>query len=307
MANPERGDWQCPNQECFNHNYPSAFVFGSKVNCPKCGTGQHAQRAGDWCCPNTNCVNHRNTVYGSKAACDRCGCPRPDRNAPGRGAQLPVSMTMGVGLTSAVAGARPGDWHCPNIGCKNHTANFVYGGKSTCPLCGMAKPPIPTAPLPPALAAVMPMQHQKQPHMWGGHMGYVQPQDYARHLSTTMPHKVGEAANKQSFPRRPGDWHCTNATCKNHKENVVYAGKTHCPICATPKGNAQIVPRRPGDWNCPNIACQNHTGNCVVYASKTHCPLCGTENRFAQGGGAGGASGPGARERSRSARRPRGP
>ena len=78
MADAARNDWQCPNTQCINHtNYPASYVYGSSVNCKKCGTGKAAQRPGDWCCPNPQCINHRNCVYGSKSMCPKCGCPRP--------------------------------------------------------------------------------------------------------------------------------------------------------------------------------------------------------------------------------------
>eukprot|EP00403_Amphidinium_massartii_P010603 CAMPEP_0178427404 /NCGR_PEP_ID=MMETSP0689_2-20121128/29730_1 /TAXON_ID=160604 /ORGANISM="Amphidinium massartii, Strain CS-259" /LENGTH=155 /DNA_ID=CAMNT_0020049115 /DNA_START=157 /DNA_END=624 /DNA_ORIENTATION=+ len=85
----------------------------------------------------------------------------------------------------------------------------------------------------------------------------------------------------------PGDWHCPNPECKNHRDNVVYGSKTICPLCHTPKGDHPgMVPEqnppqqqhgqkggRPGDWQCPNPSCKNHTN--LVYGSKDVCNLCG--------------------------------
>jgi len=277
MADPSRGDWQCPNEQCHNHvNYPNAFVYGSSMNCKKCGTGKAAQRAGDWCCPNPQCVNQKNCVYGSKSTCPKCGCPKPALGmgkGMGKGKQwMPLDslgkgmgMGMGMGMGGApmqalpqrgVPPARQGDWHCPNAGCKNHQGNVVYGSKASCPLCGTAKPPGA------GMAAPFPNPYVDPPFAMGGAMG-------------------GKGS-------RPGDWHCPNPGCKNHVGNVVYGSKDHCPLCDTPKpvgagahGMAMRmgggVAMRPGDWHCENPNCKNHTDN-VVYASKTHCPLCNSPN-----------------------------
>lgn len=36
----------------------------------------------------------------------------------------------------------PGDWHCPNVACKNHEHNVVFASKQACPICGAPKPMI---------------------------------------------------------------------------------------------------------------------------------------------------------------------
>mmetsp|Transcript_12913 Transcript_12913/g.17415 ORF Transcript_12913/g.17415 Transcript_12913/m.17415 type:complete len:276 (+) Transcript_12913:47-874(+) len=260
MADPSRGDWQCPNEQCHNHiNYPNAYVYGSSINCKKCGTGKAAQRAGDWCCPNPQCVNQKNCVYGSKSICPKCGCPKPAAGMGKGGAWMPVSMGKGMGgppmqalpMNGGVPPARPGDWHCSNAECKNHTANVVYGSKTACPVCGTAKPVSPV-------------------------------------MAATFVNHVNPYVGATGFNSRPGDWNCPNPSCKNHVDNVVYGSKDHCPLCDTPKpvgagahGMAMRmgggVAMRPGDWHCENPNCKNHTDN-VVYASKTHCPLCNSPN-----------------------------
>jgi len=263
MADIARGDWQCPNDQCYNHtNFPEAYVYGSSVNCKKCGTGRAAQRAGDWCCPNPNCINHTNCVYGSKAFCNKCGTPKPVLGGGRGGAPaMPAPMCMparGLGH-GGVAPTREGDWHCANPSCKNHTANVVYASKTSCPICGMPKPDAP----------VMAQAQQA--------------------FGNRMQMAVGKGA-------RPGDWNCPNPDCKNHSGNVVYGSKEFCPLCNTPKPEnvagggvtggmgygftpqvSSVHGTRPGDWHCPNVNCKNHSAN-VVYGSKSHCPLCNTPN-----------------------------
>lgn len=268
------GDWQCPNEGCINHvQFPLSFVYGSKINCPKCGTGKSAQKAGDWCCPNPQCMNHQNTVYGSKFNCNKCGAPKPDLNSRGTAVSNPTQFLFGDGMASfgKVAPSGPatriGDWHCPNPGCKNHTDNVVYASKCVCPLCGTDKPPEPTTPLP----------------------------------EMTLPPYVAIAAGfglpgrPGGCQTRPGDWHCPNPACKNHTENVVFAGKEFCPICGTGKpAEPMAMPTyslhmggfvtqggrpggrqaRPGDWHCSNPTCKNHTEN-IIFAGKDSCPICG--------------------------------
>lgn len=286
------GDWQCLNTSCTNHlQYPNNFVFASKVNCPKCGTGRTAQKAGDWCCPNAECINHRNTVYGSKNSCNKCGALKP---GPG-GARNSFGMNMAMmgqlagmqgmqALPSGRPGARPGDWHCANPECKNHTNNSVFASKQSCPLCGMGKPAMPS------LATPAPLALPSFQFGMGGD---------------------GKGGGKGA---RAGDWHCANPACKNHTENFVFANKMHCSLCNTPKpaappsmydsgnpyangaqafsngqqysnGGVMSFPNdgdqfmsgkggRPGDWQCPNPSCRNHSN--FVYASKAACTICGT-------------------------------
>mmetsp|Transcript_7596 Transcript_7596/g.13711 ORF Transcript_7596/g.13711 Transcript_7596/m.13711 type:complete len:292 (-) Transcript_7596:104-979(-) len=267
------GDWQCPNPACVNHtDFPQHFVYGAKVNCPKCGTGKFAQRAGDWCCPNAACLNHRNTVYGSKNQCSKCGTAKPltpgqplmaavgvpqqqyqqqqYQHQPLQPNQPPPPSTpypYGCGMQGQAAARaatpvpgnpRPGDWNCPNPACKNHTANLVYGTKSQCPLCGTPKPAAPT---------MMPPQAQMQ-----------QPTPTPVPVVMAPPMASQQPRTSGSWP---GDWHCPNQACKNHAENVVYASKTVCPLCNTPKPlmvPAGAAAARPGDWQCPNPACKNH-------------------------------------------------
>jgi len=163
-ANPPReGDWHCPNAACKNHT--GNVVYGSKSSCPLCGTDKPAApvmaataaaqfmanqyrqynpapmapmgkgaRPGDWNCPNPSCKNHvDNVVYGSKDICPLCATPKPTgveqmaaRAPPAAGRPIP--------------NMRPGDWHCPNPSCKNHTANIIYASKTQCPLCNTPSP-----------------------------------------------------------------------------------------------------------------------------------------------------------------------
>mmetsp|Transcript_107027 Transcript_107027/g.284782 ORF Transcript_107027/g.284782 Transcript_107027/m.284782 type:complete len:293 (-) Transcript_107027:174-1052(-) len=278
QADPNRGDWQCPNEQCYNHtNYPMAYVYGSSVNCKKCGTGRAAVRPGDWCCPNPQCMNHTNCVYASKAACPKCGCPKPTGSNGGAGGAMGQKGGMAMGMAmggmgmnnycvpgmppTGVSPPRIGDWHCPVQACKNYRDNVIFSSKLSCPICGTAKPesPVMAAPAPTPVMG-----------MGGG--------------------------NPMVKGARPGDWHCANPDCKNHTENVVYGSKDICPLCAMPKpvipvttaapprfaaltyGGAPPRPvpnQRPGDWHCANPNCKNHTDN-IVYAGKTVCPLCFT-------------------------------
>jgi len=263
MADPSRGDWQCSNTECYNHtNYPSSYVYGNNVNCKKCGTGKGAQRVGDWCCPNPQCMNHRNCVYGSKSSCPKCGCPKPalssGKGNPAGAEWCPPVNSGGSGRDhdlwerlQAISANRQnessyhtqkaprhGDWHCPNPACKNHTSNVVYASKTICPMCGTPKPedqeeeeeeeelvPAPPATPPPISAVRLPtvLRHLQQPP------------------AVTSSQEWHQASYRTSAPKakgrevRPGDWNCTNPGCKNFEDNVVYASKTHCPLCHAPR------------------------------------------------------------------------
>jgi len=311
----QAGDWQCVNPECINHSkYPENFVYGSKVNCPKCGTGKTAHRAGDWCCPNQQCVNHTNTVYGSKPNCSKCGMARPAKNAKG------VNANAAPPPPPSIPSSRPGDWHCPNSSCKNHSANVVFANKSACPFCGTAKP----AALAAVGAAAVQVPRPPPPQI---SFQTIQPMQFhpvfAQYMPTAAPElrtpkSTGSAAGGGTYggnkQKRPGDWHCSNPECKNHTENFVYANKTSCPLCQSPKPEdgqinldpsqmvhfatvdqvqapatwpgtvnpsqfVQAIPspqdRKRGDWHCPNQLCKNHTHN-FVYGSKSRCPICGT-------------------------------
>mmetsp|Transcript_32844 Transcript_32844/g.49657 ORF Transcript_32844/g.49657 Transcript_32844/m.49657 type:complete len:209 (+) Transcript_32844:2-628(+) len=175
--------------------------------------------------------------------------------------------------------ARPGDWHCSNSACKNFRDNLVFGSKSSCPICGTPKP---------ANAGMgggggFPMTHQVAPMMMmQGCMGGMGGMGGMGSMAGGMTPRGKRG--------QPGDWNCPNSACKNHRDNFVYASKSECPICHTPKpldaGVATTM--RPGDWKCPNISCKNHING--VYGSKPMCTICGEAN-------------PNARERSRSPRR----
>jgi len=287
MADVSRGDWQCPNPECYNHtNFPMGYVYGSSVNCKKCGTGKAAQRAGDWCCPNPQCVNQNYSIYGTKATCPRCGTAKPASALAGKagmgamGAMGMVAMPGAVpGMPAAmnpggVSPPREGDWHCGNPSCKNHKDNVVYSSKTACPLCGMAKPAQPVMATPRVQGASMAQQQQQQQLLalaaYGGTQFAGAPFSGGQVCTVATPMPTGKFA-------KPGDWNCANPQCKNHVNNVVYGSKERCPLCNMPKPvtGARIVGMRPGDWHCPSPYCKNHTGN-IIYANKPTCPLCNT-------------------------------
>lgn len=269
MADPARGDWQCSNTECFNHtNFPASYVYGNNVNCKKCGTGKGAQRPGDWCCPNPQCMNHRNCVYGSKTSCPKCGCPKPALSGKGKSAEAawcpPANNSGGSGhdhdlwerlqAISAHGGQnessyhtqkapRHGDWHCPNPACKNHSSNVVYASKTICPMCGTPKPGHPEEPLAPVLPATPPtisqvrlptvLRHLQQPPAVPSSQEWEQaPQEHSSWQQASYSTSAPKAKGREV---RPGDWNCTNPGCKNFEDNVVYANKTHCPLCHTPR------------------------------------------------------------------------
>lgn len=97
-------------------------------------------------CPNMSCKNFTdNVVYANKTNCPICGTekppppegpPPPPKQPPPAAAPAAPAGPPGQHIREPIPGARPGDWHCPNEACKNHTGNVVYGSKSYCPLCG---------------------------------------------------------------------------------------------------------------------------------------------------------------------------
>lgn len=232
------GDWQCPNRDCQNNR---KYVFGSKDECPQCGTPKPARavqrrqpvamqmqpvlpmptvgagKPGDWQCPNIDCQNHRRMVFASNTTCPKCGCSKP----------MPIP-----------AGGKPGDWSCPNRDCQNHR-KFVFARKDECPQCGTPKPEyastVPAAPAAPTVHTV---------------------------------HSVGGNG-------RVGDWQCPNSECVNHRR-MVFGSNDACPKC----GELKPLPpgyggSNPNDWVCPNRNCQNHERG--VFAKHSACPKCGTE------------------------------
>jgi len=319
MADVSRGDWQCPNEQCFNHtNFPNAYVYGSSVNCKKCGTGKLAQQAGDWCCPNAGCLNQMHCLFSDELTCPRCGTPKPTAGVGGRGAgagmmgmgmQAPMGMgmqaPMGKGMgPGGVSQPREGDWHCANPSCKNHTANVVYSSKSSCPICGMAKPDSPvmaTASGGNQFGGTQFAGTQFAGNQFAGNQ-FAGAQFANQFFGNQFA--AGQLGTPAAPNARPGDWNCPNPQCKNHVNNVVYGSKDHCPLCNMPKpeagayvsgggggGGQRPVPnQRPGDWHCPSPYCKNHTDN-IIFASKDRCPLCNT-----------GRPGLDGRERSRSPR-----
>merc|ERR1719444_705188 len=113
-----------------------------------CGGGA---KPGDWQCPNVNCQNHTKMVFGSKPNCPQCGSANPMQGGGMMGGGCMMGgmgnmgnmggMGMGGGcmMGGCGNGAKPGDWQCPNTDCQNHT-KFVFASKSVCPKCGSSKP-----------------------------------------------------------------------------------------------------------------------------------------------------------------------
>lgn len=325
------GDWACPNPDCLNH---TNMVYASKLNCPKCGTSQYA---------------------------DRCGEAKP----PGGGGDSMVpsvyshSPRQVGGAHEPRGGGRPGDWHCSNPVCKNHTDNVVYGSKASCPLCGTEKSTTtesggaysnPYAGYEAACAAYAGYAGYggaySNPYagMYGGtnpygaYTGYngTAPSLYqaqAQGVYSAQPSSIQGYGGGPS--NRAGDWHCPQEGCKNHTFNVVFANKTHCPLCQSEKPEAPDMPPPPpsfaslygggftssiggggedrrksggtraGDWQCPSPDCKNHHN--FVYGSKPSCSICGAANPYETAANSYGLSiaedGSGRRERSRSPRR----
>lgn len=281
------GDWQCCNPECINNTgFPQHYIYGAKMNCPKCGTGRTAQRPGDWCCPSPQCVNHTNTVYGSKLQCTRCGAPRPPCQNMGH-----QFFPGGMGQKGQKNGARPGDWHCPIEGCKNFRDNVIYSSKAACPLCGTPKPAAPVHAQPAAATqdavrggGAPPPPSSPFPG-WGAPGILPHGQQFAGGMAGAGGAwgkggcQGGFQGGKGCGKGQPGDWHCPNAQCKNHQGNVNFASKDTCTLCGTPKpiGSVQHFNKKnDGDWQCPIPTCKNHHN--YVYASKPVCSICGTPN-----------------------------
>mmetsp|Transcript_68666 Transcript_68666/g.192493 ORF Transcript_68666/g.192493 Transcript_68666/m.192493 type:complete len:364 (+) Transcript_68666:58-1149(+) len=260
----------------------SAMMVGGGGGQPK-GGGKGSgpmPRAGDWHCPNPSCKNHRdNIIFGRKTSCPICGTDKPAQpmaaqpQQPMQGMMMQQRMMMQGGCVPAQVmqpqnGLRPGDWHCPNTSCKNHTGNVVFGSKPNCPLCGEAKPEGSAAAVPvyPSAFVPMPMPMPQQPQMMYCMAG------------KGACFAGGKGCGGKGGKGQPGDWHCANPACKNHTDNAVFASKSSCPICgsAKPAGGGVVATLRPGDWQCPNQSCRNHLNG--VYASKSHCTICGMAN-----------------------------
>jgi len=221
-------------------------------------------REGDWMCP--SCNNHN---YSSKAACNRCGTPKPDAH----GSSSPVFAYGAPNQTTTAAsqpGFRAGDWMCPQ--CGNHN----YSSKVACNRCGAPKAGQHSAPshgayLSNAYDKVSAPAPTARASPYGG--------------KGAAPAKPNGAASGTGM--RPGDWCCP--ACYSHN----YASKMACFKCGAPKipqmhgpvpggamGNMAAMAgmqngaggqgaKRPGDWTC--YGCGNNN-----YASRTEaCNRCG--------------------------------
>mmetsp|Transcript_83379 Transcript_83379/g.193774 ORF Transcript_83379/g.193774 Transcript_83379/m.193774 type:complete len:273 (+) Transcript_83379:65-883(+) len=217
VADVSRGDWQCPNPNCYNHtHFPQAYVYGSSANCKKCGTAKAVTQL-------------------------------PSASAP------PGPSLMSFPSAPAKAPMREGDWHCANPNCKNHRNNFVYASKAACPLCGMAKQ---TSDNNGYESAYANLYQTLYGNAYAGayvsaYNGTQNPGGEPMPGMTAcgaacVPQWPGNGL--QAVPGtfaggRPGDWHCPNPSCKNHIANIVYGSKSRCPLCNTakPQTGAQVV------------------------------------------------------------------
>jgi len=264
------GDWQCPNAQCVNH---VKMVFGSKANCPKCGSAkdempleqeyqeeqqkpekgmQGGDMPDDWQCPNATCINNTKMVFGKRSSCPSCGTAR---NAK-----------------------QPGDWQCPNTGCLNHR-NTVFASKVSCPKCGAPRPGSFT---PPAMNHRAPAMHHRAPMPALPALGNVRalPPAVQGALAALPPQIQGLLGIRPEFSNTvgggaPGDWRCPNVGCMNNRR-MVFAKNSACPKCGEPKPTGRTQGgSNPGDWQCPNTECLNNRNK--VFAKHTSCPACGQE------------------------------
>jgi len=274
-------DWNCPNAACVNH---TKLVFGSKANCPKCGSlpgqvnpsapadGQLSWDQQDWLCPNTACPNAARGVFRKKTSCPLCGTAKNAKS--------------------------PGDWQCPNETCVNNK-HTVFNSKLSCPKCGTPRPgggKAQTGPQWGGGAAMAAFQGGFQ----GGNMSALQQQAAA--IMAQMMQGGGVKINWAGGAgiaqggASPNDWLCPTPGCVNNK-HMVYGKHPACPKCgavkpANPVTAGNTAGDNPNDWHCPNAACVNHKNK--VYAKHANCPKCFSANP----NGAGSARG-----RSRSPRR----
>lgn len=279
------GDWQCPNTSCVNH---TRKVFGSKANCPKCGTSrdevlpeevlpeeeeqieytgacpvsitskaergmQGGDMPDDWQCPNPSCLNHTKMVFAKRSSCPSCGTAR---NAK-----------------------QPGDWQCPNQQCVNNR-NTVFASKTACPKCGSPRPgsfgPIVqatavrnTGPYPTSTGPAF------RPPIAGG-FANVRPA-IANGGFAGGGFANGFAGNAVHASAGPGDWQCPNVSCMNNTRMVFGKNQT-CPKCGSPKEAPRVhrnQNQNPNDWQCPNTECLNHRNK--VFAKHASCPSCGSD------------------------------
>lgn len=236
-------DWLCPNVSCVNSTNK---VFGSKANCPKCGSmpgrlnpnassfvsaasqgggnmGAQSFEEEDWQCPNISCVNNVRGVFRKKASCPACGSSKHAKS--------------------------PGDWQCPNSECVNsQPTHLVFNSKPSCPKCGVQRP---------GSGGAAPWSMQNQAAPWG-----MQNQAAAWSIGYG-----GAAMNLNG-----ADWICPTADCVNAKW-MVFGKNSTCPKCGVAR---PMSGDNPGDWNCPNSECVNAKNK--VFAKHSACPKCGTAN-----------------------------
>lgn len=288
------------------------------------GGGGAPERQGDWQCPDPSCFNHTRMVFGSKANCPKCGSERPSFQAPpmggrpsfggakGVGKGMPCGGGFGFGVIAPSfapsfggggGGERAEDWSCPNTDCMNHT-KMVFGRHDSCPKCGTArnakqagdwacpngacvnsrntvfasKSNCPKCGSPRPGAMVSSGSFGK-----GGFaprprsVPYAAPQQFImpRAMPPMMMHHYAAPVLNTG---NPGDWACPSLDCQNHTRGV-FAKNDMCPKCGAAKplpimfGGGKGGGNNPGDWQCPNVDCQNHRNR--VFAKNDSCPKCG--------------------------------
>lgn len=75
-----------------------------------------------------------------------------------------------------------------------------------------------------------------------------------KHISKQM--KVQQEEVRQRKGGKKGDWNCPNPECKNHKDNVVFANKRHCPLCGSENPAPPEAGRQKGGRSCKGDSCQ---------------------------------------------------
>jgi len=266
-------DWSCPNVSCVNS---TKMVFGSKANCPKCGSGQPGAEGSYGGCG--GCGGYGAVpVQPDYSSLGAAGGPVPQRGMQGgdMDTDWSCSKTDCINHTKMVFGKKascpscgtarhaknPGDWTCPNDSCVN-SRNTVFGSKQSCPKCGTPKPAsfrnggIRTA----VVIQAQPAMQYYQPRQGGG--GYGAPAPPMYHYPAAPP--VNTSQN--------GDWECPDVSCINHRK-LVFGKNETCPKCNSAKPAQRGRGAKDGDWPCPNTDCKNNRNN--VFGKHESCPQCG--------------------------------
>merc|ERR1719433_395367 len=217
-----------------------APVTGDTTN----GDYEGATRPGDWRCPSENCqVN----LFASRAACTKCGTPRPWTSKPWENPPPPKGPPPawgpppwqpgpewgGFGPTFAQPAPPQGNQTVSKKGWITTDNRLPPGG----PPFGMPKPP--------------------PPHMGG--------------------FKTSHTGMK------PGDWMCPDPKCHAHN----FASRGVCFKCSTkrPVSSGPAVPfssmSKPGDWDCPSCQTMNFAsrGSCFKCQKPKPGGMIGTHHK----------------------------